>query len=374
MTTPPPTGTTPDTLGWAAPDASDAQAADGAAASPPGPPLGPPFDARPPSTPVPARTNRLAIAALVTGLCGLVLLAIGLAVAALVRTGRRAEGRPAEKGRGLAIGGLAASAVWIAATVVAVAAFGGGPFATEKGRSALSPPDGYVLASTLKAGDCFTGELNADADPFVSRSPCNHPHNGEVVGKATLPGAPFPGHQKLTEQAAKTCKERIPNKVRDVTELELRTGVPGEKEWKDGDRGVTCMMVVVSNRSLTTPLAALDTGPPPVQELKRGDCIEKWTESATLPIVACTQKHEFQVFAVYEMRDGKYPGEKALLDKSEMRCAERAVKIWGARMPLHLVIPTSAVPTKESWNAGYRQATCMVTGKKGSLTRSVVPH
>lgn len=66
---------------------------------------------RPPGAP--ARTSRLAIAALVTGLLGLVPVATGLAIGALVRTGRRGE-----RGRGLAVGGLVASAAWVVAGVV----------------------------------------------------------------------------------------------------------------------------------------------------------------------------------------------------------------------------------------------------------------
>ncbi|WP_165964280.1 DUF4190 domain-containing protein [Actinomadura sp. KC216] len=369
MTTPPPPDNAPDTPGWAPLDPPVQDFTLG----PPAPSLGPPSGPEPPSAPVPARTDRLAIAALVTGLCGLVLFAIGFAIAALVRTGRRTDGRPAEKGRGLAIGGLAASAVWIAATVLAVAVLGRGPFSTGTESSASPPPDGYVLTSTLKVGDCLTA-LDDPAVPYVSPSPCNHPHNGEVIGKVTLPDAPFPGHQKLTEQAEKACKERIPAKLKDVDDLKTRMDVPDEKEWKDGDRGVTCILVAAINQALTTPFADLYNNPPPQSEPKRGDCVEEWVEPGPQPVVDCTVKHKYQVYAVYEMRKGKYPGETALLEMSAAECAKHALKVWGTRVPLHLVDPNAATPTKESWDAGYRKVFCLVIGKKGPLKRSVVPH
>ncbi|MFI0409827.1 septum formation family protein [Actinomadura sp. 3N508] len=372
MTTPPPTDDNPDSPGWAPPDAPGP---DAGPADPPGLPPGPPAALEAPSAPVPARTSRLAIAALVTGLCGLVLFAIGFAIAALVRTGRRAEGRPAGKGRGLAIGGLAAAAAWIAAAVAVgvVAAVGAGPFSTGK-EGSLSPPKGYVLTSTLKVGDCFSADLYDAAARFVTPSPCQHPHNGEVVGKATLPDAPFPGHRQLTEQAEKACEEKVPASVKAADDLKLRTDVPDKTQWRAGTRGVTCMIVLVANHALVTPLAALNIGPPPQSEPKRGDCVEEWDSPEPPRIVDCTVKHKYQVYAVYEMREGKYPGENALVELSAAECAKHAIKVWGARVPLHLVDPNAATPTKESWNEGYRKVFCVVSGKKGPLKRSVVPH
>ncbi|WP_346045995.1 DUF4190 domain-containing protein [Actinomadura chokoriensis] len=70
------------------------------------PPGAEPTGAEPPAA-VRRPTNRFAVVALVTGLVGMVVFAVGFAVAALVQTGRRGE-----KGRGLAIGGIAASLVW----------------------------------------------------------------------------------------------------------------------------------------------------------------------------------------------------------------------------------------------------------------------
>ncbi|WUH96662.1 septum formation family protein [Spirillospora sp. NBC_00431] len=320
MTTPPPTGNDSDDPDPAAPQA----------------PVWP--TGQLPSQPSglasgsgPARARRLAIAAVVTGLCGLAVLAIAFAV-------------------------------------------GIGPFSGVDEESALSRPDGSVPVSTLKIGECFTAKIHDAADPFVSRSPCDHPHNGEVVGTTTLPDARYPGYQKLTEQAAKACEGRIPAKVKDVGELESRPDVPGEKEWKDGKRGVTCTLVVISNRSLTTPIAALNVSPLPGEELKQGDCLERWHEEGTQPVVDCAKKHEYQVLAVYEMRGKEYPGQKALVTRSAEDCAERAVKIWRADPPLHLISPTAAFPTKDGWETGDRRVVCLITGKKGPLTRSVVPR
>ena len=96
------------------------------------PQLGPPPGYGPPSAwpysspygymPPPKGTSGLAIATLVTGICGFLyavpaLVAIGLGIAALRDINR--SGRP---GKGMAIGGLCAAGVWILIWILAIVA------------------------------------------------------------------------------------------------------------------------------------------------------------------------------------------------------------------------------------------------------------
>ncbi|SFN14964.1 Septum formation [Actinomadura madurae] len=372
VTTPPPADNVPDTPdsppAWAPPDAPEPAASTE-------PPTGlpePPPEAESPAGSVPRRTNTLAVVALVTALLGLVLLGIGFAVAALVQTGRRGE-----KGRGLAIAALAASVVWLAAAAGTAAVLGGSVFSPGSRGSDPSRPDGYVLPSTLKVGDCFTAKTHDSADPLVFPSACDHPHNGEVIAKATLPAGPYPGASKLAEQAGAVCKEHVPDKVKDVIDADFdpRAGVPGREDWNDGKREVTCMLVYVGkNNTLTTPIAGAYILPRTLRPVNPGDCMEKWVVYGGQPLVECTDEHRVQVLAIFEIRGKDYPGKKAIEEIAIKGCAERGAAIWkGAPPPLDLVDFAYVTPTKASWRSGDREVTCLLEAREGTLRRSLVP-
>ncbi|TDD60512.1 hypothetical protein E1293_45655, partial [Actinomadura darangshiensis] len=316
------------TPAWAPPDApsTDAPQTD---ATPSTPGLAPPD-----ASPGPARTKRFAV---VTGLAGLVL---------------------------------------VAAVVAVVVA--GGSRSTPKGEAAPPHPDGYVLLSSLKAGDCFTTNASEPDGPYVYPGPCDNPHEGEVVAKATLSSGPFPGIAKASEQAAAVCEERTPEKVRRVAKKDFkpRNDIPSEKRWHDGDRGVTCALLYVGGSALTTPLGdggILSLGK---TDLHRGDCVEKWQDDGYgQPLVECTEKHEYQVLGFSKMDGVKaYPSAEKMANLAAEACAKLAVEVWGSEPPLDRVEPQFASPTKEGWESGDRGVTCLIGGKNGKpLTRSYVP-
>lgn len=104
-------------------------------------------------------------------------------------------------------------------------------------------------------------------------SACDHPHNGEVIAKATLPAGPYPEASKLAEQAGAVCKEHVPDKVKDVIDADFdpRAGVPGREDWNDGKREVTCTLVYVGkNNTLTTPMAIGDREVTCLLEARKG--------------------------------------------------------------------------------------------------------
>lgn len=319
------------------------------------------------------RTNRFAMAALVAGILGLVVFGIGFGIAALVQTGRRTQ-----KGRGLAIGAIAVSAVWLVAATAAALVFAATRPSPAVGRSALPHRDGTVMLASLKAGDCFTTDPEGVADsPFVYPSPCDHPHEGEVTAKATLPAGPYPGVQQLADRAEALCKERRPDTVRLAVagdkDFQPRTDIPSEQDWTSGRRGVTCMYVFVGNSSLTTPIGGRKPLQGPGAPVKPGDCFTKWEDFGP-GLVECTEKHKYQVLGFVRLDEGAWPGTKKLDVLATERCAEKAVDVWGTNPPFDLVDPYFVLPDKASWNAGDRHVVCLVGAKKGrSLKKPVVP-
>ncbi|MEV4008019.1 septum formation family protein [Actinomadura sp. NPDC049753] len=362
---PPPARALPDTLAPAA----EAPAAPPDETSPADDPEPSPIAGERPDR---ARTNGFAIAALATGAVGLVLFAIAFAAAALVQIRRRGGG-----GRGLALGGLGASAAWLAAAAIIAALFGDSLFSAGEAEADPRRRDGYVLSSTLKVGDCFTAQTHDSADPNVYPSPCASPHNGEVVAKATLPAGPFPGVQRLAAQAGALCEERTPDNVKKVVDddFDARAELPKREDWESGKRTVTCTLVYVGeDKSLIAPLSRAVITPRHEAMFEQGDCLEKWDESMTPPVVDCDLPHQFQVLATYKLQGKEYPGRKKLEKMASEGCARRAADIWGDDPPPDRVYPTFSTPTKQQWRRGYRDVYCLITGgNNGPLERSFVP-
>lgn len=348
---------------WTPPDT-------GAAAPPPpsaGPP-GPPLPADPSPAPGRRRTNRFAIAALVTGLLGLVVLAIGFAVTAFVQAGRRGE-----KGRALAAAGLAASAAWITAAALVLAsgllddADGGDEEPAAKG--------GKPRVATLLAGDCFTG-LEEDLNSvYVTKTPCTQPHEGEIGAVVTLADLPYPGDGTLVTEATKECKDRtrflMNNRYSD--DLELHIDRPRRAAWDKGHHDVTCVLRYTGPEKLTAPLTSAEWGTRVYTQLVAGDCVDEWKEHSLLTTVDCEKKRQLQVIAKYDMRGHEYPSEETIQAKATLECAKRTFKIFDGRpLPRH-VVPWYLYPSKEGWKEGDRRIVCMFKADGAPLTRSLMP-
>ncbi|XRQ03435.1 septum formation family protein [Actinomadura welshii] len=330
---------------------------------------------------MPGRTNRLAIAALVTGLLGLVLLAVGFAIAALVQTGRRRE-----KGKGLALGALVASGVWTVVAAIMAATAVTSTFSVDRDDGGRVTKSGKVLGSALREGDCFTGGDGAPSG-FVTALPCTEPHDGEVIATPTLPAEPYPGDETVDAAAAQACYQRglYLQKSRRVRDLNFFHLWPDELRWADGDRRVTCAVRYTGPGTLTTPLReTVDTGLKTVEELSVGDCIENWnTSTPVLPVISCDEPHEFQVYGEFQTPMGgtyalgdypPYPGEAKVEKQAARRCAKQARKVFAKNPPPVPVDGMLVWPREEDWFNGNTQVLCLVKGLRGPLKRSVVPR
>ncbi|MFA1547314.1 DUF4190 domain-containing protein [Actinomadura chokoriensis] len=388
MTTPPPTDDVPDgpvqpgeegapDSGWASPDApppgTPPAPAPSSAGQPVPQPAAPPIPVPPPgpATPhVPARTNRLAIAALVTGLLGLFPFAVGFGIAALVQAGRRGE-----KGKGLAAGGLAASAVWLVAGVVAAAAAAGSLLTVERDESGHVARSDKVLPGLLRVGDCFTGFSGNVRTSLVTALPCTQPHEGEVVAKLRLPDGAYPGDGEVFEQASKACSRRLTRLQKSRYDEHLQPYVvePSRTTWRSGDREVLCLMHYEGAGKISTPLAqTLDPNVKLWHELVRGDCLGKWNDDAVAQrTLSCTEEHWMEVYAVFALKDGPYPGSKAAERQAEAGCDRRYGRVFrGARTPdLVSWVP----PEKDDWTEGVRTVVCLGESEDRPLKKRLLP-
>lgn len=207
---------------------------------PPGHPYAYPTPPAPPPTapPPPARTNGLAVAALVLGIL-FAPLGIVFGIVALVQINRKGE-----KGRGLAIAGVAVGSVSVVLSVT-LFAFG----ATVLGERY----DGEVAKSafSLDKGDCFHHSGEWDTKVYdVKAIDCDAPHNAEVVGEFDLYGifeGEYPGEKKLSGTADTRCTEVADAYSLDSwalpSDLYYAYYIPTHHSWALGDRTVSCFWV-----------------------------------------------------------------------------------------------------------------------------------
>ncbi|SNS12622.1 Septum formation [Actinomadura meyerae] len=292
-----------------------------------------------PSPAAPRRTNRLSTATLVTGLLVLVLSAAGVTVAAVLVAHREPE--PAR------------------------------PIDTH----------GKTWASELRAGDCFSALEEQATRVLVEPSPCARPHDGEVGAELTLPAADFPGDRAVAETARKECAERTRFLRQSVfgNRLELYADRPDEKAWKDGDRDVLCLLRYPGPQRLTAPLVdTKQTELVPLARIGPGDCLTKWQISGFLPLIDCRLEHRFEVYAVFTLPDGAWPGDEAVARAADEGCRSRWDALFGPAGPR---LPDGRragrhyeAPVLDHWKKKNRQVTCLVTGTAGPLRGSVVPR
>jgi hypothetical protein len=198
-----------------------------------------------PGTPQ-AKTNGLAIAALATGLAGVLFgiagpVAVGLGIAALVQIRRRHESGTAQAVVGLVLGSLQV-VFWTCLLAIGFATgWGGDPggqYASPTSTPSYAMPKVYV--EELAVGECFND--GADEGEVV-RMPCNGPHDGELFADVTLPSGPYPGDRKAAAKADATCNTEFSKYVgiaADKSVLSPEFWYPAEDYWTNGDRLVVC--------------------------------------------------------------------------------------------------------------------------------------
>lgn len=176
----------------------------------------------------PARTNGFAIASLVFGILGGILLSVIFGIVALVQLKNRNE-----RGKGMAIAGLVLSGVWTVAICIGLLVF-----------IVLANRNGEVQVENLRTGDCVNQLVEGDDINRLPRVECSEPHQGEVVGKFSLEGSTFPGEDSVNEQAESRCFDLLDEyspSTKDDDTIGLYYVIPTRASWAQGDREVICM-------------------------------------------------------------------------------------------------------------------------------------
>ena len=114
-----------------------------------------------------------------------------------------------------------------------------------------------------------------------------------------------------------------------------------------------------------------DSGTVAVTKLKPGNCINGINGTGSiedLPVVACTLPHEGEVYAVFELPAGPWPGDTAVQEQSEKRC-NAELKTYAPKAA-DTVDVLYLHPLQLSWSRD-RGVTCVATDERGTSTGSV---
>ncbi|GIF12788.1 DUF4190 domain-containing protein [Actinoplanes teichomyceticus] len=101
-------------------------------------------------------------------------------------------------------------------------------------------------------------------------------------------------------------------------------------------------------------------------KLAAGDCIATITDADTvydLPVVACSQRHEGEVYTVFTLPAGAFPGDAKVEAQAEKRC-DRSIEPYAigrfADAEIYYVYPSS-----RSWTVD-RSVTCIAVAPEGA--------
>ena len=236
------------------------------------------------------RTDGYAVASLLLGVLGITVIGAILSIIFGILALRRVR-RTGQPGRGLAITGLAFSAIWLLIGAFflvgnhkgpAQPSASGGPSSasgahsssasgdnskpTAKPSSSANQPSSSASPGSLstnvfalRPGQCFQNPPASQTElgvTYVTVVPCTKPHNAQAFVQFAVKGTSWPGADAVKRQADGGCHDRIDGNVeasKIKSSMSLRYLYPLESSWASGHRTITCL-IVNSTPDLTASL------------------------------------------------------------------------------------------------------------------------
>ncbi len=108
-----------------------------------------------------------------------------------------------------------------------------------------------------------------------------------------------------------------------------------------------------------------------VFRLQQGDCIAEASEEDvldSLPVVPCGEPHQLEIYHVFDLADGDWPGEQAVRDRSAEGCLAAFTGFVGVDFEQSVYDVTPLMPTEASWEQiDDREVLCALFELDGSL-------
>lgn len=115
-------------------------------------------------------------------------------------------------------------------------------------------------------------------------------------------------------------------------------------------------------------------------EVALGDCMDEPADAPegtydveSVRAVPCDQPHDSEVYSVFELPEGEFPGEEELMETGDARCLEDFETFIGVPYDDSKYDVSSLFPTRESWTSeDDREYVCIVIAPEGErLTGSL---
>jgi hypothetical protein len=126
--------------------------------------------------------------------------------------------------------------------------------------------------------------------------------------------------------------------------------------------------------------AAIITRPPPpkpvtlprVFSLQAGECLTSGPNGISSPqVLSCSQAHDAEVFATFQVAGPHYPGATALQQQARQGCASRLSGYLNPQLSAASLAQSFVYPGAGAWSAGERTVVCTVHSTSGPLVGSV---
>lgn len=147
---------------------------------------------------------------------------------------------------------------------------------------------------------------------------------------------------------------------------------------------LTTILAVVVATATSCGLAQRDdegnvvqSGSVGAQDVQVGDCYnddpEQSSSTETFEVnsvdaIPCDEPHDNEIYALWDLPDGDFPGEDAVVDQSYEGCLERFPDFVGVAYESTTLDVGIIFPLQETWDAGDREVVCSVFNPAGSVT------
>ncbi|WP_166785652.1 MULTISPECIES: septum formation family protein [Cryobacterium] len=110
-----------------------------------------------------------------------------------------------------------------------------------------------------------------------------------------------------------------------------------------------------------------------VTSLRVGDCLrEAWegldVTASSVPVVACADSHDFEVFGRFSVPGDAFPGDDAVTAAAESGCESRFAEFVLVDYRLSSLDFAYLTPTEQSWGGAGPDVSCLITDPAGPLT------
>ncbi|WP_169738855.1 septum formation family protein [Jiangella gansuensis] len=102
-----------------------------------------------------------------------------------------------------------------------------------------------------------------------------------------------------------------------------------------------------------------------------GDCISNFNaeeQISELTVIPCEEEHDQEVFAVFEVPDGEFPGSDAFEEQVATECVAEFETFVGLTYDESVLEIQWLEPTEDSWAQGDRELVCTVLDPEGPVT------